>query len=83
MVYCFGILWPRRSLILFREKWYLCYNAGNQSEQFCRDLAFNLINALAQMHKKGMAHRDLKLANILINDDFQFKISDFGLARVQ
>lgn len=42
-----------------------------------------MINALAQMHKKGMAHRDLKLANILINDDFVFKISDFGLARVQ
>jgi serine/threonine-protein kinase GIN4 len=35
------------------------------------------------LHEKGIAHRDLKLSNVLINDDYDIKIADFGLAKLE
>ncbi|KAJ9579499.1 hypothetical protein L9F63_004847 [Diploptera punctata] len=32
------------------------------------------------LHQKKIIHRDLKLGNLLLNDDLQVKIGDFGLA---
>ena len=34
------------------------------------------------MHEKGIAHRDLKLHNILLDESNDVLISDFGLSRV-
>lgn len=39
-----------------------------------------LIDALRHMHDKGVAHRDLKCENILMDDEYNLKISDFGFA---
>ncbi len=33
------------------------------------------------MHKQKIAHRDLKLANILINEKYEIKLADFGLSK--
>lgn len=33
------------------------------------------------MHNHKIVHRDLKLANILINKDFVVKLGDFGFAK--
>jgi serine/threonine protein kinase len=30
------------------------------------------------MHKKGIAHRDIKMENILINSHGEYKVCDFG-----
>lgn len=38
--------------------------------------------ALAQVHAKGIVHRDIKPENILLTEDDQAKISDFGIAHV-
>lgn len=40
-----------------------------------------IINGLDAIHLKGIIHRDLKPANIIITDDNDVKIMDFGIAR--
>jgi serine/threonine protein kinase len=39
------------------------------------------MSALAHIHRLGIAHRDIKLENILVTSDGQAKLTDFGLCR--
>jgi serine/threonine protein kinase len=45
-------------------------------------LMLNLTDALGYAHERGMIHRDVKPANILINPDGQAVLTDFGIARI-
>jgi tRNA A-37 threonylcarbamoyl transferase component Bud32 len=45
-------------------------------------LGIQIAEGLAEAHKKGIIHRDIKLANIMISDKNQAKIMDFGLAKL-
>lgn len=40
-----------------------------------------LLEALAHLHANGVMHRDLKLSNLLLSDEGNVKLCDFGLAR--
>lgn len=40
-----------------------------------------LLKGLAYLHDQGMLHRDMKGANLLINNRGELRITDFGLAR--
>jgi len=40
-----------------------------------------IADALAHAHKRGVIHRDLKTANVVISPDGRAKVLDFGLAR--
>lgn len=40
-----------------------------------------IAEAISHLHVKGIAHRDIKLANVLLKKDFTIKLADFGFAR--
>jgi len=40
-----------------------------------------MILAIGHLHAKGIAHRDLKLENILVDEEGFIKVIDYGLAR--
>ncbi|OYW74182.1 MAG: hypothetical protein B7Z37_18990, partial [Verrucomicrobia bacterium 12-59-8] len=45
------------------------------------NLAMQLCDALAFAHHNKILHRDIKPGNIMISEDDQVKVADFGLAR--
>lgn len=52
---------------------------GKLSEGLAKNLFHQLLDSLDFLHNQiGVAHLDLKLENILISDNFQAKLCDFG-----
>jgi serine/threonine protein kinase len=45
-------------------------------------LSYEIMKGLVYIHSKGIIHRDLKPLNILVNDNWEVKISDFGQSNV-
>lgn len=55
------------------------------SEDYARSVAHQLAAAIYYLHQFGIAHRDIKLENILMennSDTAQAKLVDFGLSRI-
>ncbi|KAJ2770053.1 MAPK protein hog1 [Coemansia nantahalensis] len=51
--------------------------------QFIQYFLYQILRGLKYVHSAGVIHRDLKPSNIVIRENCDLKICDFGLARVQ
>jgi serine/threonine protein kinase len=52
------------------------------NERFVANIFYEIIISIAVCHDQKICHRDLKLENVLINDQNKIKIIDFGAASV-
>ena len=51
------------------------------SPERASEIAIQICRGLAHAHERGVIHRDIKPANILLTDEGDVKIADFGIAR--
>jgi eukaryotic-like serine/threonine-protein kinase len=64
----------------------LSYHLKNKDSFGLREIAqiiSQTLDGIGYAHSQGVVHRDLKAANIMINNDGRVKISDFGIARIE
>lgn len=61
------------------------YNALKRETKFtysqAKFLAAELILILEHMHSRGVAYRDLKPSNLILDEKFHIKLVDFGTAK--
>ncbi|GAJ30462.1 serine/threonine-protein kinase [Acidomonas methanolica] len=55
---------------------------SQRSEEEVLPIALQVLDALNYAHERGIVHRDVKPANILISPDSKLKITDFGISRL-
>ncbi len=53
---------------------------GSFSEPVARYYFHQMIDAFEYLHSKGISHRDMKPDNIMLDDEFNLKIADFGFS---
>ncbi len=54
---------------------------GKLSEEETIEITLQICNALSHAHKNGVIHRDIKPQNIILNNEGNAKVADFGIAR--
>lgn len=58
---------------------YLVANGRMKEDEAARVFA-QIVSAIDYCHCKGVVHRDLKLENVLLDDDMNVKLADFGFS---
>lgn len=53
----------------------------SQRWQRTKSILIDLCHALSYIHSRGFVHRDLKPSNVLITNDGQCKLTDFGIVK--
>jgi serine/threonine protein kinase len=56
--------------------------AGALAAEDAVEIALNIARGLSKAHQRNIVHRDIKPANILLTEDEEVKIADFGLAKL-
>jgi tRNA A-37 threonylcarbamoyl transferase component Bud32 len=63
--------------------WVKSFPGSAVSEQMAKPHLKKLLNAIAFLHNRNICHRDLKLDNIIITQDSNLKLIDFGFACIE
>ncbi|KAI9713074.1 MAG: serine/threonine protein kinase [Bogoriella megaspora] len=61
---------------------FACVMTGKMSREECSCATLQILNGVTYLHSMGLAHRDLKLDNVVVNEHGIMKIIDFGSAVV-
>jgi serine/threonine protein kinase len=56
---------------------------GPWKEEKVQEVFIDILLGLAYLHHNGIAHRDIKLDNLLLDDDGRVHLADFGLSQLQ
>ena len=59
------------------------FKNGIPSKEEVKNIMRQLITAVMYCHSKGIVHRDIKLENLLIDDEMNVKLTDFGLCAIK
>lgn len=54
---------------------------GILEEKHKKWILYQIVKAMYYLHSAGLIHRDLKPSNILVNENCDVKLCDFGLVR--
>lgn len=60
----------------------MAQNGRKLNEPLIGYIIRELINALSYLHMNHIVHRDVKACNVLLTEDGQVKLTDFGFARL-
>lgn len=55
---------------------------GTFTETSLANIARQVLNGLNYLHSHKIIHRDIKPSNLLVNEDMEVKISDFGVSKI-
>lgn len=55
--------------------------ASGLEDKYARQIFTQLIDGVSYIHKKNIAHRDMKLENCFLDKDCVLKVADFGLQK--
>lgn len=58
------------------------FNQSTMNVDHIKYLTYEIMKGVKYIHSMGIIHRDLKPLNILVNDNWDVKISDFGQSNV-
>jgi serine/threonine protein kinase len=56
--------------------------SGPLNKERALNFFYQILDGFAYAHAKGIVHRDIKPSNIIISEDGQAKILDFGIAKI-
>ncbi|HLP86977.1 MAG TPA: protein kinase [Candidatus Paceibacterota bacterium] len=56
---------------------------GKLSQTASHFVTAEIVNILEYMHEIGIAHRDLKPGNFLLDDHYHLKLIDFGTSKIE
>ena len=59
---------------------FIIYTKSGLGEFKSKAFFYKIVKAIQSIHQKGICHRDIKMENILLTEDFSPKIGDFGAA---